>query len=92
MRLHEHRKLANKRLAKINKHFLALCQEQEVTQAESSHRPSSRDMDIIQGQGEFAKPHYCCIIDWLGHGSTAIETAGSSGVPITELNFDDFEG
>lgn len=47
---------------------------------------------FIQVQGEFAKPHYCCIIDWLGHGSTAIETAGPLGVPIAELNFDDLKG
>ena len=43
-RLREHRKLANHSLAKINKHYHALHQEQQSTQAESSHEPLSHDM------------------------------------------------
>ena len=43
-RLHEHHKLANHSLAKINKHFTALCQEVQQTQAESSHEPLSCDI------------------------------------------------
>ena len=42
-RLWEHCKLANHSLAKVNEHFLALCQEQQSTQAESSHEPLSCD-------------------------------------------------
>ena len=37
MGLCEHRKLANRSLAKVNEQFLALCQEQQSTQAKSSH-------------------------------------------------------
>ena len=43
-RLWEHHKLANHSLAKINEWFLALHQEHQSTQAKSSHKLSSHDM------------------------------------------------
>ena len=47
-RLREHRKLASQSLKKINERYRALRQEQQ-TQVESRHEPSSRDIPDIDG-------------------------------------------
>ena len=44
MRLQKHRKLANRSLAKVNKRFRALRQEQQVTQVKPSREPLSCDI------------------------------------------------
>ena len=49
MRLQEHRKLANRSLAKINEQYKALRQEQQ-TQVESRHEPLSRDKLFYVGK------------------------------------------
>ena len=48
-RLQEHCKLANCSLAKVNKHFWVLCQEQQAL-AKQSHELLSHDMGPAQGQ------------------------------------------
>ena len=51
-RLREHRKLANRSLSKINERYKALHQEQQ-TQVESRHEPSSHDISPIDYQLTF---------------------------------------
>ena len=82
MRLREHHKLANRSLVKINERYKALHQEQQ-TQVESCHKPSSCDIKSNLPTASRAQKVY--------KAGIALNTRGSRNVPKKYLKAAAFE-
>ena len=76
MRLQKHCKLANCSLAKVNKRFCALHQEQQATQLDLSHKLLSCDITVVNQTGVFDMEVLYCIYPNAGTRDEKLLQAG----------------